>query len=291
MPDAQFEEKQFETSANIELGLQHAAVFAAGQVLEAVVGYDAAARPPQNAPIWTLMGVANAPTGLQLVPNLWQRAGTQPKAPKLPSTYVSVMFQYKRPQYLSTGHALQWHHWKGPYFRFPLYGRQQHTLQHLETALKARAVVRYACAAFWRYTELQMYQSTKEVLTNSTFVSPSSLVGHEVWTYTTPGTAGYANPNGKAVRTQGFHDTWMVAKELSDRRKESLFQHLRGLANEIGVEEITVDTRPPWLTQYGSETDLNIAQRQAVLDTLELATESGRAGASWFVVDLEVPTP
>ena len=80
MPIAEFEEKQYEVPANIELGLQHAAVFAAGQVREAVVGYDVAAHPPQNAPIWRLVG-GNAPPGLQLVPNLWQRAPVQPKAP------------------------------------------------------------------------------------------------------------------------------------------------------------------------------------------------------------------
>ena len=82
MPVAEFEEKQYETPANIELGVQHAAVFAAGQVLEAVVGYDVAAHPPQNAPIWRLVGV-NAPPGLRLVPNLWQRARVSTQASRV----------------------------------------------------------------------------------------------------------------------------------------------------------------------------------------------------------------
>src|SRR5690606_24470496 len=127
MPTAEFEEKQYEQPANIELGLRHAAVFPAGQVLEAVVGYDVAANQPQNAPIWRLMGINNVPTGLALVPNLWQRASVQPKPAELPSHYVSLILQYKRPQYLTTSIALQWGRWGVPYYRFTIDQAQQDT--------------------------------------------------------------------------------------------------------------------------------------------------------------------
>ena len=287
MPIAEFEEKQYEVSANIELGIQHAAVFAAGQVLESVVGYDVAAHPPQNAPIWQLVG-SNASIGLQLVPNLWQRARVQPKSPELPSTYVSLIFQYKRPQYLTTSHALQWHHWQSSYFRFPILQHQQNTLAILENALGARATVRYACAAFWKYDELQRHQAAHEVLDHSTFVPPRSLVGHRAWTYKTPGTTGYANSRGEEIATEHFHDLWDKIRRDGKIRSENLFKHLRELAVGINVPTLTENNSPEWLTKVSAQHEWDMAQCQSVLDTIKFAEECGRVGASWFVVDLGV---
>jgi len=290
MPIAEFEEKQYEVPANIELGVQHAAVFAAGQVLEAVVGYDVAAHPPQNALIWRLVG-GNAPAGLQLVPNLWQRARVQPKSPELPSTYVSLIFQYKRPQYLSTSLALQWNYWGTPYFRFPILQHQQDTLAILENALGARATVRYACAAFWTYNELQTHQTAREVLDHSTFVSPSSLVGHQVWTYNAPGTAGYANPRREEISTEHFQDVWGKIARHGKRRRVSLFEHLRGLAAGLDVPAITENNSPDWLAHFAVERELDEVQRRSVFDAIAFAGRCGSAGASWFVADLEIPNP
>lgn len=290
MPIAEFEEKQYEVPANIELGLQHAAVFAAGQVLEAVVGYDVAVHPPQNAPIWQLLGV-NAPAGIQLVPNLWQRASVQPQAPQLPSTYVSLILQYKRPMRLVGPQAQQWHHWNAPYYRFPILQHQQDTLEVLENALAARAVVRYACPAYWTYAELQAHQHAHDVLANSAFVPPASLVGHQVWTYVAPGQNGWANIRGKEVPTETFGRSWKAVTRRGKGRKENLFDHLRGLAGGLGVAVITDNTSPTWLTAFAAQNHLSIVQRQAVFDTLELAAPIGNAGASWFVADLEILNP
>lgn len=286
MPTAQFEEKQYEVPANIELGLHHPAVFPAGQVLEAVVGYDVAAHQPQNAPIWRLIGV-NAPKGLLLIPNLWQRARVQPKAPQLPSTYVSLILQYKRPEYLSKANALQWHKWGTPYFRFSVLQHQQDALTHLETALSARAVVRYSCAAFWKYSQLQGHQAARAVLQQSTFVSPSSLVGHQAWTYKSPGKIGWANPVGQEISTESFSEFWNKAKNR-ERKKENLFEHLRGLAAELGAPAGLENIAPDWLSEFEGQTELSAVQRQAVRDAVEVADHCGQAAASWFVADLEV---
>ena len=289
MPIAEFEEKQYETAANIELGLQHAAVFAAGQVLEAVVGYDAAIHPPAQAPIWSLVGAA--PGGLVLTPNLWQRARVQPKAPQLPSTYVSLILQYKRPKYLTTSMATQWHHWGKPYFRFPILHRQQVILSHLENALAARAVLRYACPAFWMYNDLQTYQAARDVLSQSTFVSAISLTGHSAWTYDLPGTVGYANPNGERIQADEIAGVWEEAKRKSKHQNENLFQHLRSVGGSVGAPKISRDNIPDWfLTPYGFDF-LEIDEVQAVADTLALTNLFGRLGASWFVADLGFPNP
>ena len=286
MPIAEFEEKQYEMPANIELGLQHAGVFAAGQVLEAVVGYDVAAHQPQNAPIWRLVG-GPVPSGLLLVPNLWQRARVQPKAASLPSSYVSLILQYKRPMHLGRSSAAQWHHWNRPYFRFPVLPHQQTTLELLEASVGSQAVVRYACAAFWTYHQLQSHQQTRDVLDHSAFVAPSTLQGHQVWTYDSPGTNGYANTRGKVIPTENFSSFWGQVRQRDRKRKENLFQHLRGMAAELTVPAIT-EVALEVLGKGFARDNLNAEQRQAVADTLRIGNQIGEAGGSWFVADLEL---
>ena len=225
MAVAEFEEKQYEVPANIELGLQHAGIFAAGQVLEAIVGYDVAAAPPQDAPIWQLIGV-KAPAGLLLVPNLWQRARAKPKAAELPSSYVSLIFQYKRPHSLSSIRSRQWKYWKKHYYRFAILKHQQGILEKLETALSSKAVLRYSCPAFSTYQQLQLHQNSLGVLQHSAFALPSALKGHEAWTYDSPGTVGYANSGGVRVRTETVDMVWNHARTITGGRKENLLEHL-----------------------------------------------------------------
>lgn len=287
MPIAEFEEKQYETQANIELGLQHSAVFAAGQVLEAVVGYDAAAQPPQNAPIWQLIGRA-APTGILLVPNLWQRARVRPQAASLPSTYVSIILQYKRPSRLLKAHATQWGQWNRPYFRFPILPHQQRTLELLQTSVGSHAVVRYACPAFWTYRELQTHQQASAVLIQSTFVAPRRLSGHQFWTYDRPGTFGRPNKRKKkGVPTEDFSGLWKQVVGGDKRKRENLFQHLRGLASELSGTAIPEDTLRSFGNLFARD-NLSTDQQQAVADVLRIGSHVGEAGASWFVADLEL---
>jgi hypothetical protein len=192
--------------------------------------------------------------------------------------------------YLKTSLASQWDHWNRPYYRFPIVQHQQSILAHLEHALSTRAVLRYACAAFWTYRELQLHQTTNNVLAQSTFVSATVLAGHEVWTYDSPGVAGYANPNGENIPTDTIASLWSKAKEKSKGRMENLFQHLRGLCAEIELPTMgNVDL--PWLMQLSNQFQLDTTRRQALADTVELAGRFGRAGATWFVVDLEIPNP
>jgi hypothetical protein len=287
MPIAEFEEKQFEMAANIELALQQASVFAAGQVLEAVVGYDVAAHPPANAPIWKLIGIANAPTGIQLVPNLWQRAKAQPKAADLPSSYVSLILQYKRPRYLADNRAKQWATWNSAYYRFMVYTKQQPILEVINGSVNQRAVVRYASPVFWEYSVLQTKQNAHDVLAATNYPEIGKLTNHQAWTYQQPGNAGHPNPRRGESHQGSFQDIWFEARSrLRGRKPENLYQHLRGLAAGIGVA--VLGEMPPWLAEYqnSAELDLTATQLQAVFDVVSLGEVLGRTGTSWFVGDL-----
>jgi hypothetical protein len=178
---------------------------------------------------------------------------------------------------------------RGAVWFHPTLTHQQDILEILEAALASRAVVRYACAAFWRYRDLQNYQRSHTILEQSAFVSPSALTGHRFWTYDAPGTTGYANPVGKEVSTDTMLSLW--AQAGAKGRKQNLLEHLRGLADGLGLSVLTYATVPPWLNAFDTPKKLNASRRQAVFDACSLCDNFGRAGVSWFVADLEAPNP
>jgi hypothetical protein len=80
--------------------------------------------------------------------------GVNPPASRLPPTPVSLILQYKRPEYLSGPRAEQWRFWRQPYFRFGRTSDQHTVLRRLERNLGSDAIVRYAAPAFWRRGDL-----------------------------------------------------------------------------------------------------------------------------------------
>ena len=204
---ADFEEKEYEIAFAIELataGSQSSAIFPCGQVLEKVLGYDAATDPHRHHPIWRLLRIRR-PAGLRLLPTHWI-GGPRPAASQLPGAFVSLILQYKRPEYLYGARAKQWKHWSAPYFRFNIYGGQQRVLKRLERGLGGDAIVRYAAPAFWQRGHLEAAMLGREILSRSGFVSPLELAGHGVWTYQRPGTRGHANPQPRRYGFATFED-------------------------------------------------------------------------------------
>jgi len=179
---AEFEEKSYEIAACGEfmrgLGGQIGHVFAPGQVLEARLGYDAAVSVSQRHPIWNVLQVPR-PAGVRLLPTYW-RGGKQPEAGRLPGALISLVVQFKRPEYLHAGTAAQWRYWREPYFRFARQTRQQRILRRLERAVGNDALVRYSAPAFWRWRDLEAAQLAGRVLEESGFVSPAALDRHSV---------------------------------------------------------------------------------------------------------------
>jgi len=123
MPWAEFEEKQYENAANVEFAIGDAEMYAAGQAAEALLAYDVALKP-NNIAVWQLLGIA-MPSGAVLLPNFCSGVKHKPRSVDLPSTYVSLILQYKRPMYLTRATAAQWDFWRRRYYRIDL-DREQH---------------------------------------------------------------------------------------------------------------------------------------------------------------------
>jgi len=211
---AEFEEKEYEHAATAELRDSSAGrgfAMSSGQVIEEILAYDAVAAPPDRHVIWEVLAVPR-PRGIRLVPKLWT-PGKTPPAHRLPQTPISLVLQYKRPEFLHGPQARQRRLWGQPYFRFERTRHQHAVLLRLERSLGDEAVVRYAAPAFHTVRELEAALLTREVLARSGFVSPTDFGRHQIWTYVEPGVDGRGNPSGREQPFQTFDRMW---RDLTD---------------------------------------------------------------------------
>jgi hypothetical protein len=285
-----FEEKQYESAANAELSLSDPAVYSPGQVAEAILGFDAAARQLPMA-VWTVLQMGTPP-GVLLVPNFWNGAPRQPIDINLPSFHVSVLFQYKRPQFMFRSNAAQFAHWQAPYYRFEIDPNQHEVLKTLETNLGTRALVRYASPAFHEYTVLEQRLLARQILPSSAFVSPLAINGtHSIWSYQTPGTAGYANPDPEKIDSEDYITVVRVRRERA--RRESLLAHLRGLAESMRIPRFpgTAERVPEQLGSLFApnardlvESAPNVRDRiEGLWDLFRIGDRIGPTGAAWWI--------
>lgn len=139
MGTAGFEEKTYEVAYCIELAVGgEPQVYSPGQVLEKLLGFDAAGNPDPHHVIWAVLALPR-PHGAQLVPSLWGASkAVQPAAAALPSYPISVFLQFKRPECLQGPAAKQWKMWHHPYYRFRRSKEQQQVLGRLERRLASK---------------------------------------------------------------------------------------------------------------------------------------------------------
>ena len=294
---AQFEEKEYEQAASIELADSDAGrgrVFSAGQVLEKIVGYDAAASPSGDHVIWRLLEVPR-PRGIQLVPTLWTPA-QRPDADRLPDSVISLILQYKRPEFLRGHQAKQWNLWACPYYRFTCENQQHRVLRRLERELGVDAVVRYAAPAFVGRGELEAAHIARRVLAKSGFVSPMSLGRHRVWTYDVPGVNGKGNPNGREQRFASFDQLMNDATRVAESGASLV--PARPLNQQLlSVGNVAIRRQPDlrgalaeWTDALG-RADLELDGRQAelVLSLAAIVSLTSSIKATWQVIAVSAP--
>lgn len=266
-----------------------AVVFSCGQVLEKLLGYDAAADPQHRHPIWRLLAIPR-PAGIKLLPEYWDLA-YRPRAEQLPPSPISLIVQYKRPEYMQGGRAKQWDMWRRPYFRFSVVPHQQRALKRLEQAVAAGSVVRYACPAFWRRTDLDQARLARTVAAESGFVSPSLLDGHKVWTFDRPGLEGRANPRRTRHMFESveqllapFGRPAQISAELV--RSSRLDYQLTALAEAAREREPRVRFAVDRWIRSVERADLGLTGSQLGLvgAYASVMTLLSRIGAAWYLV-------
>jgi hypothetical protein len=288
LPFAEFEEKTYEIAACAEFGRRLGHVFSPGQVLESRLGFDAAVSVPEDHVVWGALQVPR-PVGV-LLPPYW-RGGPLPDKMRLPVTPVSLILQFKRPEYLRSGAAAQWKYWGEPYFRFARQTRQQRTLRRLERAVGDSAVVRYAAPAFWRYRDLEAAQLAGKVVERTGFASPSALDRHQVWTYIRPGVQGRANPAGSVAAFPRFEELLLTLRaptgSLDLVPSDRLDEHLRSVG-AAAASVLRSDTRrmvERWIIDVVERVGAAGAERELLLSLAMMSTMLAEVGATWWIVD------
>lgn len=293
---AYFEEKTYEVAYDVELASGSGGVpnvYAPGQVLEHLLGFDAAANPDPTHVLWRVLGTPR-PRGVALVPDHWVGLpGARRRQSGLPSNPISFVVQYKRPEHLRGHRARQWHMWRNPYYRFAIDPAQQRVLKRLEINLLGEAIVRYAAPAFHTNEEMDTARLKSEVILRSGHVAPSDLVGHSVWTYRTPGHSGRANPQGTERGFQRLSDLFMEPEDFdpSPPVGSALFQfdpyaaHVRRLAEVVTDREPTLRRLLDLWGRALSNRQIPPRDIQTSLAFAAVQSMVNRLGASWWILD------
>jgi hypothetical protein len=292
MSKSQFEEKEFEQAANVELS-SGGFLMSPGQVLEKLVSYDSVASPVSHHVIWQLLNHPR-PRGIRLLPGLWA-AGSQPPADRLPRHPISLVLQYKRPEHLKGPRAAQWGYWRSPYYRFVRSEAQHRVLRRLDGSLEGDAVVRYAAPAFWRFADLEAAVVTGQVLRRTGFVRPADLKQHKVWTYIEPGTVGRANPSGRRLHFEAVDELFRFGAPTEPTYLPDLVSgSIEALADHLALVANTCRKREPALRTAVDAWIASVRRRDLILteETLErvghlvaISTLTAQITSTWRVID------
>ncbi len=291
VPIAEFWEKEFETAFAIELADRGGYVLSSSQVIERIVGYDAAAHPDASNVIWQILKVPR-PRGLRLVEPHW-RPGRLPTRTYLPSRPVSLILQYKRPEYLYGARAKQWSLWHAPYYRFTRSRTQHRILRRLQKRLGADALVRYVAPAFWTRADYEYRHIVRQVIAGSGFVSPQHLGAHWVWTYQQPGTYGLPNPRGRPAWFESFSDLVGHFYELAESSRalvpfedpNLLRAHIERMGEAARYRNPVIRQKTVrWLTAARA-TDIPVSDQtlERIADVAAFTTLTTQINASWHV--------
>lgn len=301
---AEFEEREYETACTVELSSNAYGfgpqLWSAGTVFEKILGYDVAVGVSSSNALWQVLGVPR-PNGVQLLPKMWA-PGPRPPVQRLPAHPVSMILQYKRPEYMHGPRAAQWARWHRPYYRISRSSYQHRVLRQLEARVGPDVVVRYAAPAFHTYAELDLARFAGQVLTDSGFVSPSALGGHQVWTYQSPGTVGYPNPSGAGWEFEGIRGLFTVVQESPNlglprtnfgelEPADPFGDHLQRLGDAFRYRQPGLrDAVGQWATRLLGLPDLQLQPTtfRAVVNAVTIQSGADRLGATWHVAsDLE----
>lgn len=194
--DAGYEEKTFESYFNNELNKATSVYFPFGQVQEGVIGLDSAAHSRSwrlwrqlGFPFWfspKFSGVALQDIAAEMEFFLGEEVRN------IPSMKVNVLFQYKRPEFITVSSGSEWHLWKKRYFRYDLYPKQHSLLSHIEAKFGQDAIVLYAAPAVEDVGELVKLKKSNKLVDSTNFRRACELNGHHRNTYIKAGTYSQA---------------------------------------------------------------------------------------------------
>lgn len=191
--DARYEEKTFENYFNNELDKKTSIYFPLGQVQEGILGLDSVAHSKRRG-FWSYLGFFYPPpSGVKLQDiAMVMEEFLKDEVNNIPDIKVNLLFQYKRPQFITRSSGAEWNLWKRKYFRYRLQNEQHALLSHIEDTFSQDAVVLYAAPAVVDVSELVKLKKAGKIIENTNYRRASELNGHHKNTYIKAGTYSQA---------------------------------------------------------------------------------------------------
>ena len=170
--------------------------FPLGQVTEGFLGFDSSAHST-NDWLWRHLGFPFGffpPFGgrhLQEMAREMERF-LEIHLDHIPQLKANLLFQYKRPEYITLSSGKEWDNWKVPYYRYDIYQEQQNLLSHLHTHFANEVLILYASPAIHKVDDLVNLFQSRLIIENSNFTKAVDLNNHHRNTYTNGGNQSIA---------------------------------------------------------------------------------------------------
>lgn len=231
-----YEEKTFESYFNTELDRRSSIYFPFGQVQEGGIGADAAGFSKSRW-LWWRLGYKyfiNMPfigADLREIADEMERhLGHEIR--NIPSIKSNLLFQYKRPEFITSKLGAEWSHWGQKYFRYDIYQEQQALLAHLTSKFGTKALVLYASPALEDVNDLVLAKMKGELMENTNFRRASELSGHHRNTYIRAGTHSYACSDPESIEN---FDLLALLEQQRPLEDESTSAAITSFANGVRV--------------------------------------------------------
>jgi len=191
---AKFEEKTFESYFNNELDRKSDIYFPPGQVLEGSLGFDASSFS-RSRKLWKSLGhpfwfqphfkgvsLREIADEMEHILNI--------ELDNIPTMKANLLFQYKRPELITSSLGSEWKHWNQVYYRYDVYSEQQDLLNHIHQRFNSDVLIVYASPCTNNINEL--VKNRRNIINHSNFAKAVDLNGHHRNTYIQAGTYSIA---------------------------------------------------------------------------------------------------
>jgi hypothetical protein len=200
---ATFEEKTYENYFNSELARQTDIYFPLGQVQEGSLGFDSSAHS-SNRRLWKRLGYSfwfnSYFPGLELREIAYEMEHfLGVTLDNIPSIKTNLLFQYKKPEFITNSLGSEWSLWKVPYYRYEIYKEQQDLLMHIDNHFGTKVFIVYASPALHDVNELVTAHLNRQIINISNFRKASELNTHHRNTYIQSGTFSIACSEPKKI--------------------------------------------------------------------------------------------
>lgn len=232
---AEFEEKQFESPLNAELANVSGLFIPTGQMLESLVGFDAALLT-HDTRFWRYFSYATPLGGAAIDHNWWGLSARQIHA--LPRFRFNLFIQHKRPIYCKGSRSMHRKHFGGPYYKFEVTPHQQVALGRLAVGTAGSAIVSYASPALHTMNALFNHIQARSLVEVTNFVEVTKLNGHRFYNYNSGGANGLANSEPTEISDESISIRIEKMRGSSDKFESNVdfIEETARLVERVGRE-------------------------------------------------------